>query len=160
MLKYTIVDPDTCPVDILKKTVDMVLKPMDKQEVEDMGQTPREALGHGISNSSYARILLDASGEPKCAFGVVDTSVGYSIPWMLTTADHKITKEWLKHCKDTIFPEMCEGRTMFTNVCHKDNKESIKWLKWLGFSFQRFNDNYMRFMMDVEEIEPVCVVMQ
>jgi hypothetical protein len=149
---YTLVDKDDASKKLLKKTTKMKLKEMDQLEVEYMGQTSVEALSNGIANSSYCKIIVDTQGEPQAVFGVVDTPAGYAIPWLLTTSEHRITKEWLKHCKNVIYPEMCDERKMFTNVCFKDNHATKRWLKWLGFRFQRFDDNCDRFLMDVEGI--------
>jgi len=157
-MKYTIIDAKTCPMDYVNKALKMKLKQIDIDEVEYMKQTPRQAIGGGIANSAYCKMLIDDAGEPQAVFGVVDNKVGYSIPWLLTTDEHEITQEWLKICKKDVFPMMCEGRKMFSNVCHKDNEATIKWLTWLGFSFQYFDEQFIRFMMNVEEIEPLCVV--
>lgn len=153
-MRYTLVDKEEASLELLAKTTQMKLKEIDRLEVEHMGQTCVEALGGGIANSSYCKILVDAEGEPQGVFGVVDTPAGYAIPWLLTTSEHKVDKSWLKHCKYVVYPEMCEDRVMFTNVCFKDNVKTKRWLKWLGFKFQRFDDKCDRFMMDVEAIEP------
>ena len=155
-MRYTIINTQDAPVAILKKVVDMKLKQVDEAECLHMGaKDTREAIGKGLATSSYQRALLDDAGEPQAVFGVVDTPAGYSIPWLLTTEEHIIELSWLRYCKDIIFPEMCEGRVMFTNVCFKDNTTTKRWLEWLGFKFKHFDDKLDRFMMDVEAIEPI-----
>ena len=84
----------------------------------------------------------------------MDTPAGFAIPWLLTTGEHTITKSWIKHCKEVVFPELCEDRKFMTNVCFKDNIKTKRWLRHLGFTFMPYDENCERFMMDVEAIQP------
>ena len=154
-MEYTIVDAKgEASVELLEQTVNMKLKPMDQYEVEYTGQSTEDSIGTGISNSAYCKILVDTEGKPQGVFGVADNPAGYSVPWLLTTEEHVITKSWLKHCKEVIFPTMCSQRFMMSNICAKDNVKTKRWLTWLGFSFMRFDDKFDRFTMNVEAIEP------
>jgi hypothetical protein len=154
-MRYTVINTQEAPVDILKKIVKMKLKPVDEAECLHMGaKDTEEAIGRGLATSSYCKALIDDAGEPQAVFGVVDTPAGFAIPWLLTTSEHVVDKSWLRHCKYIIFPEMCEGRNFFSNVCFKDNTKTKRWLKWLGFKFMPYDETCIRFMMNVEAIEP------
>ena len=152
-MKYEVIDGKDASVALLEKTVKMKLKPIDVEELAFFERTPEEGIGVGIATSQYCKILVDPEGEPQAVFGVFDHPAGYSVPWLLTTEEHVITADWLKKCKREIFVEMCHDREVFTNVCHKDNKQSITWLKWLGFIFQPYKGDYIRFLMNVENIQ-------
>ena len=154
-MQYTIMNMKEAPLEILEQVVNMELKPIDVEECLHMGsKDTREAIGKGLAQSSYCKALMDDSGKPQAVYGVVDTPAGYSIPWLLTTSEHKITKSWLRICKEQEFPNMCEDRSFFTNVCFKSNSKTRRWLELLGFHFKYFDEKCVRFMMDVEAIEP------
>ena len=58
-------------------------------------------------------------------------------PWCLRANEAVLTTDWLKYSKRVVLPRMiweAEGKPMW-NMVHKDNQESITWLKWLGFTF-------------------------
>ncbi len=154
-MEYTIIDVTQAPLDVLRQIANMKLKPIDAEECLYMGaESTEQAIGTGIATSQFCQALIDDAGEPQAVYGVVDTPAGFSVPWLLTTSEHKITKSWLRMCKDTIFPLMCEDRNFMTNMCFSDNVATKRWLKFMGFYFKKYDDKCDRFMQDVTLIQP------
>ena len=133
---------------------------MDLLECEMIGSPDSStSILTGILGSSeiYCKAGINTiTGQPEFIFGVaqVDGQPAVGSPWLLASEDFKITKEWLRMCKDEVFPEMNATFPILTNFVHKDNKESIRWLSWLGFTFY---DVPVVFTDD--QIEPVPMYM-
>jgi hypothetical protein len=133
-------DKDTDP-DIMQLVLDMELRPLDLLECALVGATDdsTDIILHGIlaSGMVYCKAGFNlTTGLPEFIFGVSATdSPDIGTPWLLGTTDFVITKEWLKMCKYKIFPQMDGTFPILKNYVHKDNVESIRWLKWLGFTF-------------------------
>ena len=132
-------DKDTDP-DIMQLVLDMELRDIDIDECRLIGSLdPLESIMRGViaSGPIYCRAGFNVkTGLPEFVFGVAatDTPIAGS-PWMLATKDFKITKDWLKMCRNTIFPQMDATFPILQNFVHKENKDSIAWLRWLGFTF-------------------------
>lgn len=117
--------------------LNMQLRPLDVHECALAGQSMAEAIKHAVDASEYLSAIVDATTlEPLAIYGVAsdedDESVG--IPWLLAIPDFKMTKTWLKECKAEVFPEMQALYPTLRNYVYKGNRESILWLRWLGFS--------------------------
>ena len=130
---------DTDP-DIMQLVLDMELRPIDIEECALVGSKDSlDSIMKGILASwdVYCKAGFNTkTGLPEFIFGVASTdSPAIGSPWLLATKDFKITKDWLKMCRDLIFPQMDDTFPILKNFIHKENKESIQWLKWLGFSF-------------------------
>lgn len=108
----------------------------DKQECWHLGRVePLDALQRGYEASSYCRtILLD--GKVVAIFGVCPGEGELGIPWMLASdLLKKIRKSFLRECFEFV-EEMSKGYTILHNVVWCKNKEHIRWLRWLGFTFR------------------------
>lgn len=134
-MKYSILDAHDYSV----FACSLNLRSIDRVECEAAGYgSSYEAIEDGLNRSPYCKVGYNTkTDEVDFVFGVaVDPEVpSVGIPWMLATDKLKITKSWLKHCKEVIFPQMDDMYPVLQNYVHQDNHESIRWLKWLGFTF-------------------------
>lgn len=99
------------------------------------GHTPLGALLEGLRQSDYAAAVT-ADGVPIAMFGLVVTCrlTGHGVPWLLSSnaaLQHK--REFLVQSKPAV-QEMLNICPMLSNHVHADNRVSIRWLKWLGFT--------------------------
>ncbi len=128
----------------------MVLRPIDKLEVETCGHNPDTILKEGLDSSTYCKVGVNTiTGKADFIFGVAPHPNYFTvgIPWMLATVDMKITTDWLKRCKREIYPEMLKRYCLLKNWVHEDNEDSIAWLKWLGFKmYQVPGDKLIMFI--------------
>ena len=101
------------------------------------GYTAHEALIRACSNSVETNTMVGSQGELLGMFGLcyVDDLVGS--PWMLSTgklADYYI--KFLRQSRQWVLDANDQRNVMF-NYFHAENKNAIKWLGFLGFSFIR-----------------------
>jgi hypothetical protein len=112
------------------------LRDIDKLEVKCMGSTPEASLLSSF-NLPKAKVLSGYDDADNVVFmcGVSQCSNDprNGVIWMLTSdlaKQHK--KDILRLSKPTI-DKLSEGFDTVYNLIHKDNKSSIRWLKWCGF---------------------------
>lgn len=153
MKKYQILDAHKYHV----FACSMPLRPMDALECEMAGYpSSQTAIAEGIRNSpDYCKVGYNTeTDDVDFVFGIARDidNIAIGVPWMLAKDGFKITKSWLRHCRDVIFPEMNDTFPVLMNYVHKENKESIRWLKWLGFSFY---DVDVTFPDGEDDIAPV-----
>lgn len=117
------------------------LKQEDVKEIfSSHHHTPEEALKLSLEKSLFCATV--ENGRPIAVFGIsVENLLGDKATiWMLSTRDlKKIGKRFLKNSKSFV-KYMLEYYPVLENYVHWENKESIKWLRWLG--------------ADIEEAEP------
>jgi len=135
-MKYNIIKVGDWDRTLLRDVLRMSLRPVDELECSFAGQSTKEAIRHAVDYSEYlTACVCKTSGQPQAIFGVAsdheDMNVG--IPWLLATTDFGMDKAWLKECKHNVFPEMQALYPVLRNYVASENKESILWLKWLGF---------------------------
>ena len=129
------------------------MRQADKDEVlASNNYTPRECLDESIKISYFA-YTVNFNAAPVMIFGLVKRSAlsDTGIPWALGT-DGVFTgkREFLKRSV-VLRDMMLEECDILTNYVHCDNKQSIRWLKWLGFKFDNpapygvNNELFMRF---------------
>lgn len=95
---------------------------------------PAKALRSGLRSERCWTALIN--GEPAVMFGVCDKSIltRTGIPWLLATDElMSIKKQFLTYSKEYIQKSM-KGYNVLENHVHVDNKLSIRWLKWIGFT--------------------------
>jgi hypothetical protein len=113
------------------------LRDIDDLEVRATGKTPEEALMHSFDMpKSRVYTGVNQDEEPVLMFGSVKCphNDGVGIVWLLATNkldDHK--RDFLSICPENI-DLICEGYKFVYNFVHKDNKKSIRWLRWSGFT--------------------------
>lgn len=101
------------------------------------GLVPKEALITSLELSTHAW-AGEIDGELICLFGVGPTSMltGDGSPWMVGT--DKIEKHailFLRFCKPVV-EDMQNTYSVLTNWVDARNKNTIRWLKWLGFTIE------------------------
>lgn len=113
------------------------MRQADRDEVfAASGRSPGAALAYSLRKSSHAWTAL-IDGRPEVMFGVGDLNVLARVgaPWLLGTdavERHYVT--FLRRSVD--FRQQLSRRyTLLTNFVDERNHMSIRWLKWLGFSF-------------------------
>jgi len=98
--------------------------------------------------------LID--GTPVAVFGLVipDVLTGHGHPWMLGTVDIDKNKKLLLVNSRRVVRKMLEICPHLSNQVYTKNHQSIRWLRWLGFTIdnehphpetgERFYDFHMR----------------
>ena len=115
------------------------LRQLDKYEVAAMGNTPLEVL---IAPFRYTRNGVNTytvfyNKQVVAMFGVVSTpqNAKHGTIWML--ASDELQNHWLYFTKRTKkwVDYFLSDYDFVYNFVPKNNTTTIKWLKWLGFSF-------------------------
>jgi len=106
------------------------------------GISPLEALQLSFETSYECNTLL-RNGEPMGMFGCgYGEDKIYGVPWMLTDGKFKGMTKWgLVHSREWI-NKVKQRHQILYNYVHNENKQSLRWLKWLGFKFMRSIPNY------------------
>lgn len=124
------------------------MRPEDALEVRlASGHEPLQALEASLAVSRDLRGEVRAwtilhHGRPEALFGVGRASLlsDVGVPWMLGTEEISrggadgLAIPFARHCAAYV-AEMERGFARLENYVHTDNRFSIRWLKWLGFSF-------------------------
>jgi hypothetical protein len=108
----------------------------DRRECEAAGLGPFRALRGSLERAVVAWTGM-VDDEPVCMFGVspVDILGGVGSPWLLGTDKvRKYAVTFLRLNKGYI-ARMLEIFTRLENYVDDRNEVSIRWLKWLGFTF-------------------------
>lgn len=127
--------------EVTSKDLDMVADLMrdgDVAELEEVGLRPREALYSSVLMSGgTARVLrLAGPGVPVCVYGVADYE-SFGAPWMLGTPLISVYPvEFMKHSKRVV-DRMLTSYRVLVNVVDSRNVAAIRWLKALGFNFNK-----------------------
>jgi hypothetical protein len=99
------------------------------------GKEPKEILQ--VSFRMPGSIFtLRVKGDLVCIFGIA--TVGSpedlaGVPWMIGTNKVKKYRREFLDVSRTIFCTMCSKYRYLSNYVDDRNKDSIKWLQWLGF---------------------------
>lgn len=122
----------------LRDALTLVLRRADREEVEALsGRNPREVLVESVERSSEAWAGW-ADGKLVCLFGVVPVSLAgvTGIPWLLGSDDVcGYSKAFLRRNRAYV-RTMLDKFPVLRNVVDARNDVSIRWLKWLGFTFK------------------------
>lgn len=97
--------------------------------------SPIEALMVGFELSHFS-VVVECDGVPAVMLGLIKQGLitGSGIPWLLGT-NHALNykREFLLQSPPVI-KEMLNICSNLSNHVHADNRVSIRWLKWLGFT--------------------------
>jgi hypothetical protein len=97
--------------------------------------TPVDALLSGWRMSDFS-VVVECAGVPSAMLGLVVNCrlTGAGTPWLLAS-NHalKYKREFLLQ-SPPIIEEMLNICPRLSNHVHADNRVSIRWLKWLGFT--------------------------
>lgn len=128
-------------VEFVKPTQELVqqiaadMRPSDAVEVwASHRHTPLEALMYGWSASDFSTVVTH-EGAPLAMLGVCkrDILTGSGIVWLLATNEAmKHRREFLRLTHD-VLGEMLRICPRLCNFVHTKNRDSIRWLRWMGF---------------------------
>lgn len=131
-------------IQFVRPTVEMVEAIAADMRVADVDEvwasnhhTPIEALMKGWQQSDFVAVAV-YHGEPLVMLGLVkrDVLTGTGLIWMLgSNAALKYRRDFFTKTPPmidemlTICPRLC-------NMVHNKNRDSIRWLRWLGFTIE------------------------
>ena len=114
------------------------MREIDKLECREMsGNSPIDALNKGIELSQYATVVV-IDNEPCAVVGlsIVSAVNGLGVPWLLATESAVRNKRvFVNNAKQGV-DDMRTVCPNLVNYVHEDNKLSIRWLKWMGFTIE------------------------
>lgn len=89
-----------------------------------------------VRGSDWVKVGALADDTPACVFGVAATGLdGVGIPWLLgTPAITKVAVEFLR-ANRAVVKDMNAKYPLLVNYVHTENRDAIRWLRWLGFTF-------------------------
>ena len=113
------------------------MRPADRDEIAAMsGKTPLQALSYSYRKSSVAYTAL-IDGVPEVMFGVGDINVltGTGAPWLLGT--DAVDRHYVAFLRGSVhWRNQLLGRyAVLKNIVDVRNRVSMRWLRWLGFTF-------------------------
>lgn len=101
------------------------------------GLSPLEALTMSLLLSVEANTIIDDDDEVIGMFGVGEATPQVGIPWLLASDKLRdVTKQFLPESEKWV-KRMNERYDLLYNYVYAGNTTSIRWLKWMGFSFIR-----------------------
>lgn len=126
------------PTDEMIKYIADNMRAADALEVWEMsGQTPIVSIEKGLKLSRYSSVAL-VNGIPCAVFGlvIVDILTGTGVPWLLGT-DYAVKhrRVFLENCKQGL-DQMLQTCPNLFNYVHAENKISVRWLKYMGFTIE------------------------
>lgn len=123
-----------CPAD--GEYVAEHMREMDVFECKAAGfATPLEAIQKGFERSKNMKTGCYKS-VPLCVWGEVPDTCGGAVIWQLGTDAVKLHKRAFMVESKKVIEQMLTRYKYLTNVVCMENKESVRWLKWLGAEFQ------------------------
>ncbi len=116
------------------------LRPIDKLEVECTGSTPESSLLHCF-NLKNSVVLSGVNDNNEvilmCGVSECPNNPENGVIWMLASPSiRKHRKDILKLSKVTV-DKLSKDYKLVFNLVHKDNKTSIRWLEWCGFTVDK-----------------------
>lgn len=89
-----------------------------------------------------------ADDRPFCLFGCNDEGA-VGVPWLLATEEINFHSTFFLRQSRRIAALWLSSYEMLSNYIHVENKQSIEWLKWLGFDFRESvkinGEDFIRF---------------
>ena len=114
------------------------LREIDKIECMALGRKPIEALMSAFEHDLATMTVVDKNKKPLSMFGVGENE---ELPyiWMLGTPEFSkvARKDLIKHSKTWISELLKITGGSAGNVVHCYNRPAIRWLGWLGASFNQ-----------------------
>lgn len=106
------------------------------------GMSPLEALVSSYDVSVESNTIISNTGEVIGMFGVGEVTPQIGIPWLLASDElTKISREFLPESEKWV-QRVNDRYDLLYNYVYAGNKISMRWLKWLGFSFIREIPDY------------------
>lgn len=121
------------PADLLELASTM--RQEDVQEVFHASRgTPLSALNKGFS-ASHTCHTIEWDNKVVAIFGVCGVKSVWGSPWMLGAEELKKCWSLLRECRE-IVQGYLEDYKHLSNACWSKNDVHVKWIKWLGFTFE------------------------
>ena len=120
------------------------MKEADKREIwESSNSSPIEALERGYTLGQKCYTILNKDDEPIAIFGVGPEpgKAHTGCVWLLGTTELNMNKEFLRRSKETL-SLVEEGYACTGNWVSAENKESLRWLRWLGYLEMSYRAEY------------------
>lgn len=114
------------------------MREADRIEVKaSSGLTPYESLKYSCDKSNFTVVVM-VDDMPIAVFGlsVINALTGLGTPWLLSSEEAMNHKREFFKLSPSIIQEMLSICPKLYNYVHAENKVSIKWLKWLGFTVE------------------------
>lgn len=113
----------------------LVFRDMDLLEMrEAMKMSPQDQVDLSWEKSKKMRWTVWYGDQVACILGCVGVDGKFGVPWLLgTELSKKVKRAFLKEIKDCLGTMIKEYKFLI-NYVHPKNKQSIRWLKWLGFT--------------------------
>lgn len=133
----------------------------DLDEVKATSNSDPVTALHRCVKSSDLCATVEANGVPIAVLGlsVLNILTGIGSPWLLSTEQALNHKREFLRLSPPVVREMLQLCPTLYNYVHCDNKVSIRWLKWLGFTFSNKpieygvnNELFYRFEMRADHV--------
>ncbi|TIW56678.1 MAG: DUF2833 domain-containing protein [Mesorhizobium sp.] len=113
------------------------MRQADRDEVfAASGRSPAGALVFSLRKSSHAWTAM-IDGVPEVMFGVGDLNIlaGVAAPWLLGT--DAVETHYVAFLRRSVGfrDQLLQRYSVLTNFVDARNRASIRWLRWLGFTF-------------------------
>lgn len=144
--KDCIVEPANGDYDADALYADM--RTIDMLEIIGLGNHPRLALVESYKVTERPWTILTRDYRMIGSFGVANSTIeGMGVPWLLGTHRmHLIKRTFIEQSKEWLSRLFNDKYEVLTNYIMEDNKLSIRWLKWLGASFNNCDvEGYKQF---------------
>lgn len=111
-----------------------VMRKMDQEEVTaQSGLEPLEVIKQALEMSESAWVAYD--GSTPIGIGGFVLREGYGVPWMIRSAQAFNSRLFEAHSYILGALDIFMSKTSYlTNFVAKDNKDTIRWLRFLGFT--------------------------
>lgn len=113
------------------------LRAADIEEVRAAsGLPPEAALRFSFRSSSRVWVALNERGRAWTMFGVAPYGDGTTgVPWLLATDEAQAHRKFFMRNTKQYVEAMGADYTRLINYVDVRHKESLRWLKWAGFTF-------------------------
>lgn len=132
----------SCLEDINRLAPDV--RQADRDEImASHGLEPLPAIAFCMGSSEECNTMIDDNKDIIGIFGVANFK-NIGVPWMLSSEriyQKKIARQFLIQSKQWIDSTMLRY-SVLTNYVSQENTKAIKWLKYLGFSFVRLDEQH------------------
>lgn len=131
-------------VELVKPTLEHVIHIANHMRAADAAEvwassrkTPLEAMLSGFKYSDRSIVVM-VNDEPCAMIGLVIQSIltGTGVVWMLGSDESMNHRKLFLELSPPVIKEMLDVCPMLFNYVHADNKKSIRWLQWLGFTIE------------------------
>jgi hypothetical protein len=134
---YRLIEENDIP-----QVLSMKLRKVDEKEVKaTLGFTGPRAMQFSLNASVVTWVIL-FDGKVEAVFGLGE-GPGYGIPWFLASEKFYEFKTSFTRLSTYIIPLMLESYPLLQNLIDSRHKESIKWLRWLGFTIDEVKPYYL-----------------